>query len=197
MSGYDDAIMPEKTTRHNRGPAGAANNRKALLRAARVVYARDGIRAPHSAVAKEAGLSQGVLYRHFPTRAALAIGLFSKNLTALAELAETHRGEDDCFLRLWRTLVAQNLSSLSFIEAVLDAGELPGWDGEARLLSVLTDPLTRASAAGLVDPDLLPMDIVTLLRACYGVLRTAPSPELGMASVGRLLALVGRGLELA
>ena len=63
--------------RANRGPAAAAENRRALIAAAREVYADGGLAAPFSAVAKRAGVGQGSLYRHFPDRTALAAELMS------------------------------------------------------------------------------------------------------------------------
>ncbi|HAN25892.1 MAG TPA: TetR/AcrR family transcriptional regulator, partial [Microbacterium ginsengisoli] len=58
--------------RPNRGRAAGPANRAALLAAAREVFGEQGLSAPLSAVARRAGVGQGSLYRHFPTRTALA-----------------------------------------------------------------------------------------------------------------------------
>ena len=58
----------ETASRANRGPAAGPSNRRALIAAAREVYAESGLSAPFSQVAKRAGVGQGSLYRHFPDR---------------------------------------------------------------------------------------------------------------------------------
>jgi len=51
--------------------ADGRRNRALLLEAARAVFQRDGLAAQMDAIAAEAGLGVGTLYRHFPTREAL------------------------------------------------------------------------------------------------------------------------------
>lgn len=63
------------TERANRGPAAAAENRAAIIKAAGEVFAEQGLGAPLNSIAKRAGVGQGSLYRHFPTRASLAGGV--------------------------------------------------------------------------------------------------------------------------
>ncbi|PAK25885.1 TetR family transcriptional regulator [Streptomyces sp. alain-838] len=62
------------------GPKAAARNRAALVAAAREVYAEQGLDAPLSAIARRAGVGQGVLYRHFPDRAAVATAVLEGNV---------------------------------------------------------------------------------------------------------------------
>jgi AcrR family transcriptional regulator len=66
--------------RVNRGPSAAAENRAALIAAARAVFATAGYDAPLSAVARRAGVGQGSLYRHFPNRMSLAVAVFEDNM---------------------------------------------------------------------------------------------------------------------
>ncbi|WP_267117577.1 helix-turn-helix domain-containing protein, partial [Xanthomonas sacchari] len=59
-----------------------AGNRQRILLAARRLIAADGFRgAPVTAVAAEAGVSTGLIYRHFPSKAEL----FVEVLTAAVE----------------------------------------------------------------------------------------------------------------
>ena len=67
----------------NRGPAAAAGNRRALLRAARDLFAQKGYNVPLSAIARAAGVGQAVLYRHFPRRLDLAFAVFEENFADL------------------------------------------------------------------------------------------------------------------
>ena len=101
--------------RANRGPAAAADNRRALIAAAREVYAQDGLGAPFSAVAKRAGVGQGSLYRHFPDRTALAVAVFEANVRELEE----HTTPDDRTIDdLLDRVVDQAVVSSAFIELI-------------------------------------------------------------------------------
>ena len=68
------------TRKPNLGPSAGPGNRRALIVAAREIFAEDGLAAPFSAVAKRAGVGQGSLYRHFPDRLALAVAVFDENI---------------------------------------------------------------------------------------------------------------------
>lgn len=72
----------------NDGPKAAARNRDALITAARAVYAAYGLEVPLSAIARRAGVGQGVLYRHFPDRAALATAVLEENVRQIERAAE-------------------------------------------------------------------------------------------------------------
>jgi AcrR family transcriptional regulator len=101
--------------RRNRGPAAAAENRRALIAAAREVYAERGLGAPFSAVAKRAGVGQGSLYRHFPDRTALAVAVFEDNVRDLEEYTGPEgRTVDDLLDRV----VDQAVVSTAFIELI-------------------------------------------------------------------------------
>ncbi|WP_109211571.1 MULTISPECIES: TetR/AcrR family transcriptional regulator [Microbacterium] len=106
---------PRANPRQNRGPAAAADNRRALIAAAREVYAEGGLGAPFSAVAKRAGVGQGSLYRHFPDRTALAVAVFEDNVRDLEEYtADGERTIDDLLDRV----VDQAVVSTAFIELI-------------------------------------------------------------------------------
>lgn len=107
-------VQPEPQ-RTNRGRAAAADNRAALIAAAREVYAQDGLGAPFSAVAKRAGVGQGSLYRHFPDRVALAVAVYEENL---ADLEEFTAPEDRTIDDLLDRVVAQAMVSTAFIELI-------------------------------------------------------------------------------
>lgn len=71
----------------NEGPKAAARNRAALISAAREVYAEAGLQAPLSAIARRAGVGQGVLYRHFPDRAAVTAAVLEENVRQIEQAA--------------------------------------------------------------------------------------------------------------
>ncbi|MFJ3436796.1 TetR family transcriptional regulator [Streptomyces cyaneofuscatus] len=71
----------------NDGPKAAARNRAALIAAAREIYAEHGLGAPLSGIARRAGVGQGVLYRHFPDRAAVANAVLEENVREVEQAA--------------------------------------------------------------------------------------------------------------
>lgn len=105
----------DTSQRVNRGPAAGPENRRALIAAAREVYAEAGLSAPFSQVAKRAGVGQGSLYRHFPDRTALAVAVFEDNIGALEAFAEDQENTLDDFLDLVAT---QATMSTAFIELI-------------------------------------------------------------------------------
>jgi len=58
----------------------AARNRDALLEAARSVFGQRGLDAPLDDIARQAGIGNATLYRHFPTRCALIAAVFTTTL---------------------------------------------------------------------------------------------------------------------
>lgn len=180
----------------NRGPAAAADNRAALLSAARRLFAAHGYRVPLSAIAREAGVGQGSLYRHFPTRLDLALAIFEDNYAELEALAAADTSPQ-AFHRLWQRLLELTLESMAFIELVLDAREELADAGlRDRLQRILAPPLARAQDASEVAPELTVDDLGLLLRMAYGVLVSEPDPSQARSAVGRALGLVDPALTI-
>ncbi|MFE5392972.1 TetR family transcriptional regulator [Streptomyces sp. NPDC056568] len=71
----------------NEGRKAAPRNRAALIAAAREVYSECGLDAPLSAIARRAGVGQGVLYRHFPGREAVASAVLEENVRQVEQAA--------------------------------------------------------------------------------------------------------------
>ena len=106
----------------NRGPAAAAENRAALIVAAREIFAEQGVDAPLSAIAKRAGVGQGSLYRHFPTRGAIAGAAFDANVADIERIV----AEGATLAQVLRMVEEQATSSPALIEATLPAGRVAG-----------------------------------------------------------------------
>ncbi|MEV7422921.1 MULTISPECIES: helix-turn-helix domain-containing protein [unclassified Streptomyces] len=79
--------VPDERRPANDGPKAAARNRAALVAAAREIYAQHGLDAPLSAIARRAGVGQGVLYRHFPDRDAVAAAVLEENVRQVEQAA--------------------------------------------------------------------------------------------------------------
>ncbi|OLR93611.1 TetR family transcriptional regulator [Actinokineospora bangkokensis] len=77
--------------------ADARRNKEALLRAAASVFVEAGVQAPIRDIAARAGVGTATIYRHFPTRADLIVGVYRHQVEVLAEagpalLAESATG---------------------------------------------------------------------------------------------------------
>lgn len=165
--------MPPAPGRVNRGPAAAQDNRRAILAAARRVFAARGYRAPLSAIAREAGVGQGVLYRHFPSRFDLALAVFEDHFAELRAVVD--EGGPDAFGRLWTLLVDVTVDDVAFVEMVVDARQnAPDYDGEDRLRALLATALPDAVEAGRVDPATSVDDVLLAWRMVFGIVVTAP-----------------------
>lgn len=176
--------------RANRGPAAAGDNRVALLAAARQVFSERGFHAPLSAIAKRAGVGQGVLYRHFSSRLAIAFAAFEANWAEFDALAD----DDDprAFERLWRLLIDKTINERAFIEMVIDARRnLPDYDGERRLKQLLAKALKRAQRAGLVSSELRAGDVMAVQRLVMGLVLTSTDGAKLRRQVARALSVAG------
>lgn len=182
--------MPAPARPSNRGPAAAAENRAAILAAARTLFAEAGYRVPLSAIAKHAGVGQGVLYRHFSDRLTLADAVFAANFDALEQLAGTIPGPE-CFGVLWRRMVVATLESGAFIDMVIDARTRPpGSQLEQRLRELVAEPLARAQAAELIDSTWTVEDVELLLHMVHGVAIAQPDRDRVPQAVDHALSLI-------
>lgn len=172
--------------RGNRGPAAAAGNRRALIAAAREVYAEGGLAAPFSAVAKRAGVGQGSLYRHFPDRTALAVAVFEDNV---GQLEEATAGADKTIDDLMDRVVDQAVVSTAFIELItahLDDAAVARL-GE-RFHALVERLVARDQAAGRIGPHIATEDVTMAI----GMLAT----ELARADASRRPAVATRARAL-
>jgi AcrR family transcriptional regulator len=142
----------------------ARRNRDALLQAARDAFARNGLDAPLEQVARDAGVSIGTLYRHFPTRIDLVRAVFTVRLEELLEAAERAAGMPDAWAGFCQYLEARSqmqasdrafddlagirLPGSSSIDAILD-----------RILRLGVVIVERAQRQGTLRPDITPEDL--------------------------------------
>lgn len=182
--------MPAPDRSRNRGPAAAAGNRAAILIAARRLFAEQGYRVPLSAIARAAGVGQGVLYRHFPDRLELAFAVFADNFAELDRVVADTPGPE-CFRAAFDLVVEYMLESIAFVEMVIEArSQVPESLGAERLEHLLAGPLARAQEAGLADPGWTPHDVLLLQQMVYGVVIAQTEPALAPDAVRRALELV-------
>ncbi|BCB88774.1 TetR/AcrR family transcriptional regulator [Phytohabitans suffuscus] len=182
--------MPGNPRKVNRGPAASADNRRAILAAARKVFAERGYHAPLSAVAKEAGVGQGVLYRHFPTRLELAFAVFDEDWTDYETLSASP--DPEAFGCLWSLIIDKTIDEAAFVEMVVDARRnATSYDGAERMRALLGPPLARAQDAGLADPRLTVNDVMLAQRMAFGIVVTATDTTDLRGQVQQALTVVG------
>ncbi|MEV7015925.1 helix-turn-helix domain-containing protein [Streptomyces sp. NPDC093991] len=139
--------LPDERRPANDGPKAAARNRAALISAAREIYAESGLKAPLSAIARRAGVGQGVLYRHFPDRAALVIAVLEENVRQI-ERAAAADGMD--IATLLGVLTWHQTESSAFVGVLHADGAVSHFDPPAYAL-VLSQRVERALRKHLPD----------------------------------------------
>ncbi|MFJ2192128.1 TetR/AcrR family transcriptional regulator [Kitasatospora sp. NPDC087861] len=186
------APRPEPQRRRR---ADAQRNYDLLVAAARDVFHNHGIDAPLDDIARQAGVGNATMYRHFPTRRELIIAVYSEEVAELSArsqslLAENPPGDA---LFIWLQ---------DFIAHVADKRELALsiTDDRAGQRSALFDRwhtsmhtaasalLTRAQCAGTVRSDLDPSELLALAN---GIALTAT----GATQAERLVLLVRQGTD--
>jgi AcrR family transcriptional regulator len=144
--------------------ADARRNRKAILAAARDLFAEQGLEAPLCEIARRAGVGQGTLYRHFATREELVAAIAAQQLAALEDLAGRTASSPEAFLAIFceAARLQQVKRDISQLIASLEDRALID-KLRRRFRAIVTEPLRAAQAAGLVREELTPDDVGTLL----------------------------------
>lgn len=145
--------------------ADARRNRDAIVAAARVAFERNE-QLRFDDFAKRAGVGVGTLYRHFPTREALAAAVYQGEVTALCELARTSSrpaGEVlEAFLRGFADYVVAH-AALARTLAVLVAPDIQA-EGGGELERTVAELMSRAAAEGAIRHDVLPGAVMVILH---------------------------------
>jgi AcrR family transcriptional regulator len=179
--------------------ADALRNRERVLEAAKSVFSAGGPEASLEAVAREAGVGIGTLYRHFPTREALFEAVYRREVEHLAELADQLKTEatpTDALRRWLRSNIEFIATKKGMARALALAAHKPpdlaaySWDRLTKAVGALLD---RAVAAGEIRADISPED---LLRALIGMCYMQDQPG-WQTSVLRLVEVFVDGLCVA
>lgn len=180
--------------------ADAQRNRQTLLDAALKAFAQDGLDTSLDAIARTAGVGIGTLYRHFPTREALALAAYQHDVQRLCEAA----GEllqtlpADTALREWLARFSEYILTKRGMSDVLRsalADPQPFYaevDVRGRILSSVTTLLNRGTTAQLLRSDI---DAEVVMLAMIGVWYVSAEPTTP-GQLSRLLDLLVDGLRV-
>ena len=167
------ALSPQSV--HGR-QAEARRNDRAVLDAARDVFAAQGADAPISAVAERAGVGMGTLYRRYGSKTELLQRLCVMAMEQAIEAADDALGADDPWAGLCgyiRACVEMRSGALASL-----AGQIEATDemrGTARRSMARTrEVVNRARRAGRLRADVSALDIAWLIEQFS---RRAPGPE--------------------
>lgn len=142
----------------------ARENRARILDVALAELTRSAD-APLTTIARKAGVGQGTLYRHFPTREALIIEVYQHESQQLADRAADLMAElaPDQALRDWMDKLAEYArTKATLAKAISGAFLSPGPDNPSyAVVSAAIDQLLQANIeAGLIRPDITADDFI-------------------------------------
>jgi AcrR family transcriptional regulator len=190
--------MEAEAEKKRRKPrADSLKNRARLLEAAAKIFSAGGSQASLEAVARQAGVGIGTLYRHFPTREDLFSAVYRREVDQLGDLSDALSDEADPVeaLRQWlRANVQMVATKKGMIEALqlatFKSSELQAYSSK-RMTDAISRLLTRAIEAGNIRDDVPPEDV---LRALLGIFYSQ-GPENWQTNALRLVDVFVDGLR--
>ena len=145
--------------------ADARRNRDAIVAAARSAFDRDE-QFRFDDFAARAGVGVGTLYRHFPTREALASAVYEGEVAALCDQARDSTrtpGENlDAFLRGFVGYLVEHAALARTLAAVVDPAVQSV--GGSELERTVAEVMTRAAADGAIRDDVAPGAVMIVLH---------------------------------
>jgi AcrR family transcriptional regulator len=171
--------------------ADARRNRERILRAARRVFAEQGMHSQIDDVARRAKVGVGTVYRHFPTKEALLESLVREHFEEIAGFAREALEQPDpwegfCAL-MWRS-AGHNAEDLGFCEAIA-SGDKTAIIEEVGLMGSTRELIGRAKAQGAMRADATEEDVAIIMIGASAVMRLTPG------SWRRYIALMLDGLR--
>jgi len=179
--------------------ADALRNREKVLDAARAAFAEHGSDAQMEDVARRAGVGVGTVYRHFPTKQALAEALVEERFARIVAYAHELLEEPDPWRAIVRsfefcaTTQEQDRGVADVLARLAGTGATtrPPDRHREQLLALTGRMLDRARAAGAIRSDLRAADMPPLYCGLASVVQA------GVADWRRYLDLLLAGLRPA
>ncbi|WUI52389.1 TetR/AcrR family transcriptional regulator [Streptomyces sp. NBC_00414] len=186
--------MPDRAAEAAGRPAraDARRNRERLLAVARDAFTATDGKATLDAIAREAGVGIGTLYRHFPTREALVEAIYAAELDAVVTSAPTLLSElpPEAALRAWMDRYAAFSAAKRGISETLRAGWASGTIAtpatRERITAAIALILDAGARSGSLRADVEAEEVTMMVLGVFLSTTAGNSPEL----TGRLLDLV-------
>jgi AcrR family transcriptional regulator len=156
--------------------ADARRNRERILKAARKVFADQGMHSQIDDVARRAKVGVGTVYRHFPTKEALLDALVREHFEEIAGFAREALGREDawdgfCEL-IWRA-AGHNAQDLAFCEAIASSDKSAIIE-EVGLMGSTRELIARAQRLGRMRTDATVEDVALIMIGASAVMRSQP-----------------------
>ncbi|AMM22148.1 hypothetical protein AX769_00770 [Frondihabitans sp. PAMC 28766] len=168
----------------------AQRRRDEILAAATAEFAEHGDGVPLDAIARQAGVGIGTLYRNFPGREVLLEAVYAAELAHVTANAEglLVEWEPEAALREWMAQYAMFITGKRAMLPALSATSSPGRRTTTRELvtGAIETILERGVAAGVFRADVCAADITALLQGAFFATTGDDGPE----RVARLLDLI-------
>ncbi|MGO4526660.1 TetR/AcrR family transcriptional regulator [Microvirga sp. 2MCAF35] len=153
--------------------ADARRNRDRLIEVAAEAFASSGVDASLEAIAREAGVGPGTLYRHFPTREVLIEAVYRREVEGLVaaakELALTH--EPDEALAEWMQrfvgYMATKRGMRDSLRLLLESNSPLFAQTSGVVPLAFKSLMERAARAGTIRPDANSADVLHALSSIY------------------------------
>ncbi|WP_217370007.1 TetR/AcrR family transcriptional regulator [Nonomuraea antri] len=176
--------------------AEAARNDLRLLEAAHEVFTTQGFDAPVSAIAKQAGVGMGSLYRRYRTKEELLQRLCLIAMERVVEAAESALADDDPWeglARYVRRCVGFRSGALAPVAGTIEVTD-EMWRTSRKATDLAERLIARAHEAGVLRTDVTALDVSLLMEQFS---RPAPGPpsERHQHVKQRLLAIALDGLR--
>lgn len=145
--------------------ADARRNREAIVAAARAAFDRDE-QLRFDDFADRAGVGVGTLYRHFPTREALAAAVYQGEVIALCDRARAStRSAGEALESFLRGFVDYVLAHAALARVLADL-VTPDVQvaGGSELERTIAELMARAAAEGVIRDDALPGAVMIVLH---------------------------------
>jgi AcrR family transcriptional regulator len=174
--------------------ADARRNRERLLEVAVRAFSEESADVPLDAIARDAGVGIGTLYRHFPTREALVEAAYRTELDRLCDAAPVLLASmpPERALRTWMDRFVDYMTTkrgmADALKAVIASGGNPYAHSRHRMRTAVGSLLSAGTSAGTLRADVEAADVLASLS---GVTLTASD----RTQAGRLLDLLADGLR--
>jgi AcrR family transcriptional regulator len=175
--------------------ADARRNYQRLVAAAREVFAVEGGEASMEAIAREAGVGVGTLYRHFPKRIDLVEAVYREDVDEVVRTAEQVVANLDPwpavaeFLKAFVEYGRRKRRFLNELREAADKNPDLQLGSRRRLEAAMSLVIERGQRAGVVRTDIDGADLMQLIGA------TCTSPTLSEDQTIRMLPMILDGLR--